>query len=73
MSHVMTLLPSSSVDTELTYTLGADGRWIESEHHWDIIDINMVLSPNVSDQAILDWLSPPAAAPCIMVGDDCLA
>jgi hypothetical protein len=48
----------SSSDTKLTYTLGPDGRWIESEHHPDIIDINTVLSPNVSSEAIMDWLSP---------------
>jgi len=47
-------------EIEVTYTLGSNGRWIESEHHEDIIDINWVLSPDTSDQAILDWLGGAA-------------
>ena len=38
-------------------------RWIESEHHKDIIDINEVLSPDVSDGSILEWLSPTSVCP----------
>lgn len=56
-------------DVELTYTLSRDGRWIESKHHDDIIDINMVLSPEVSDEAILNWLSPPSPT-CIVDGEE---
>lgn len=47
--------------TVVTYTLGTDGRWIADQESEFIIDINRVLSTDVSDEEILYELTHPEA------------